>query len=57
MMRYTLDYIFKRRIVMDRIQKQELWMTDPYFDEETRKELKAIEGEEARLSMTDFIRI
>lgn len=49
MMRYTLDYIFKRRIVMDRIQKQELWMTDPYFDEETRKELKAIEGEEAEL--------
>ncbi len=34
---------------MDRIQKQELWMTDPYFDEETRKELKAIEGEEAEL--------
>ena len=49
MMRYTRDYIFKRRIVMDRIQKQELWMTDPYFDEETRKELKAIEGEEAEL--------
>ena len=49
MMRYTLDYIFKRRIVMDRIQKQELWMTETYFDEETRKELKAIEGEEAEL--------
>ena len=47
MMRYTLDYIFKRRIVMDRIQKQELWMTDPYFDDETRKELKAIEGDES----------
>ncbi len=49
MMRYTFDYILKRRVVMDRIQKQELWMTDPYFDEETRKELKAIEGEEAEL--------
>lgn len=34
---------------MDRIQKQQLWMTDQYFDEATRNELKAIESDEAEL--------
>lgn len=34
---------------MDRMQKQQLWMTDQYFDEATRNELKAIESDEAEL--------
>ncbi len=35
---------------MDAIKKYTDWCTDPYFDEETRAELKAIEGDEKEIA-------
>ena len=41
---------------MDYKELYELWLTNPYFDEDTRKELEAIKDEIKRLK-TDFIKI